>query len=919
MTFLTAHFRFKLLLWIPLWILFAGLNAPMAAAQCPDGPDGILGYWSLDSSQPFEDHVVASGEQSAFCDGGAAGCPSRPSGVIDVGQSFDGSNDGIYVQATDSFDWAAGASFAVEVWAKRSASGVATEEVLLARRDATSGMVWRLSLFNGGSSVQARFSLTDDGGSSQQITGSKEIANDVWHHIAVVHDASSGTLTLFVDGLMDASASAGFSGGFVSSSAILTMGYVDDDSAPLRFAGTLDEVALYDEALTDRELAGHYYLARNYCEVYDEDIKVMPLGDSITKGSYTPTGTQPDPDYDSYRKDVWEDLFDDMIWVDFIGRLYSGDGFEGPSAYWLNGELYDPDVGYPSTPPGYPSDPSYDIDHEGHPGIQTNQLATTMPFIINASQNLDVVLLHIGTNVPDGATASTDDLEDVIDYILGVYPNVTVIVAKIISTRDSGFPRDVIEAYNVALVNVVQSRIENGEKLILADMSSTGANLQYADYINNLHPNSAGYAKMADEWLTQLDTFMPRFEAPVITTTALPPATRGMPYSFTVSATGRPGPDYVLITSPSGMAIDADGQLTWTPPGNAPAQETVTVTAVLPGGNSDWTDRSVTATFDLALNNQPTAENDSYGPIAGLLPYTVSAAEGVLVNDDDSDSGDKANLTAVLVDGPDHGSLTLEDDGGFTYTYTNGSTTTTDSFTYSASDGKALSDPATVTFNVQPALSTEEETAITISLGDFAYLPTGTTAIAVDPGTNYTVSGTTVTPAEDFDAVLTVGIRFLAGASQIGSFNLSIDVIGVNDAPEILGQGDIRTPVDTAVTISPSNLNIDDPDNTSLDFVLSLSPGANYSIADTTITPAAGFNGTLTVPVVVSDGELDSAPFNLTITVGSGGSSGGGGGGGCFIGATAPEGASGFGLLILVGLLLLLGLSRGMGTHSNIL
>jgi VCBS repeat-containing protein len=912
MTFHTARYYFKLFIWIPLWILFSGL----AAGQCPDGPDGIVGYWSLDGgSPPYEDNIVASGEQSGYCDGGSSGCPSRTSGgVIGAGQIYDGSNDGIYVQASSSLDWSAGESFAVEVWGKRSLSGVAAEEALVARRDSASGMAWRLSLVNSGSGVQAHFSLTDDAGTSQQITGSKEIANDTWHHIAVVHDASSGTLTLFVDGLMDASATAIFSGGFASSSASLTMGYVDDDSAPLRFGGTLDEVALYDEALTDREVAGHYYLARNYCEMYDEDIKVMPIGDSITKGSYTPTGSQPSPDYDSYRKDVWEDLFTDMIWVDFIGRLYSGDGFEGASAYWLNGELYDPDSGYPSTPPSYPSNPSYDIDHEGHPGIQTYQLATTMQYIMPASPNLDVALLHIGTNVPDGATASTDDLEEVLDNLLGNYPNVTIIVAKIISTRDSGFPRSILEDYNVALENVVRSRIESGEKLILADMTSTGANLLYADYINNLHPNSAGYAKMATEWLTQLDKFMPRFEAPVITTTALPPATRGVPYSFTVSATGRPGPDYVLGTSPSDMTIDADGKLAWTPPGSAPAQETVEITAVLPGGNSDWSGRSDTATFTLALNSQPTAGDDTYGPIAGLLPYTVSAGDGLLANDDDPDSGDKASLTAVLVEGPSHGTLTLEEDGGFTYTYTNGSSNITDSFTYSASDGKAASAPATVTFNVQPALSTDEETPITIGLEDFAYLPSGSTSIAIDPGANYTVSGSTVTPADDFDDVLTVGVRFLAGASQVGSFDLSINVVGVNDAPEILGQGDIRTPVDTAVTISVSNLNIDDPDNSSQDFVLSLLPGDNYTFTDTTITPAAGFNGNLTVPVKVSDGDLDSAPFNLTVTVGSGdSSSSGGGGGGCFIGAASQKGRYGLGILSLVGSLLLLGWSSEIG------
>ena len=53
-------------------------------------------------------------------------------------------------------------------------------------------------------------------------------------------------------------------------------------------------------------------------------------------------------------------------------------------------------------------------------------------------------------------------------------------------------------------------------------------------------------------------------------------------------------------------------------------------------------------------------------------------------------------LTAVLVSGPAHGTLTLNADGSFTYTPAanfNG----TDSFTYKANDGAADSNVATVT------------------------------------------------------------------------------------------------------------------------------------------------------------------------------------------------------------------------------
>jgi hypothetical protein len=70
------------------------------------------------------------------------------------------------------------------------------------------------------------------------------------------------------------------------------------------------------------------------------------------------------------------------------------------------------------------------------------------------------------------------------------------------------------------------------------------------------------------------------------------------------------------------------------------------------------------------------------------------AAPGVLANDVDP-QGDP--LTAVLADGPTHGTVELQEDGSFVYTH-DGSATTSDSFTYRAYDGTYLTDSATVSW-----------------------------------------------------------------------------------------------------------------------------------------------------------------------------------------------------------------------------
>jgi VCBS repeat-containing protein len=74
------------------------------------------------------------------------------------------------------------------------------------------------------------------------------------------------------------------------------------------------------------------------------------------------------------------------------------------------------------------------------------------------------------------------------------------------------------------------------------------------------------------------------------------------------------------------------------------------------------------------------------------------AAPGVLGNDTDADLNP---LTAVLVAGPSHGTLTLNSNGSFTYTPA-ANFSGADSFTYQARDGFSDSNEVTVTITVTP-------------------------------------------------------------------------------------------------------------------------------------------------------------------------------------------------------------------------
>ena len=98
-----------------------------------------------------------------------------------------------------------------------------------------------------------------------------------------------------------------------------------------------------------------------------------------------------------------------------------------------------------------------------------------------------------------------------------------------------------------------------------------------------------------------------------------------------------------------------------------------------------------------AGNTAPVAVADSYSTPQNTA--LVQAAPGVLSNDTDADSNP---LTAVLDTNVTHGALTLNANGGFTYTPTTGYSGP-DSFTYHANDGTANSNIVTVSLTVDAA------------------------------------------------------------------------------------------------------------------------------------------------------------------------------------------------------------------------
>jgi hypothetical protein len=225
--------------------LMTGIGDSATAGTCP----ADLGhYFRLDESTgpPYVDDIVSN---NATC----TNCPSPGSGIVGSGQAFDGLEDEVDIPDDDTFDWTATSSFTIEFW-MRTAASTAGNRVMVGR-DPPSGsnLHWWIGADNNGT---VRFQCRDTGGGGPYLGGIGPVLNDdVWHHIVCVRDEATDSNKVYVDAVLIDAAVYNYANGF-DSDVPVNVGYLNL-SGHYRYEGLLDELAVYDRALTQSEISAH--------------------------------------------------------------------------------------------------------------------------------------------------------------------------------------------------------------------------------------------------------------------------------------------------------------------------------------------------------------------------------------------------------------------------------------------------------------------------------------------------------------------------------------------------------------------------------------------------------------------------------------------------------------------------------------
>lgn len=399
----------------------------------------------------------------------------------------------------------------------------------------------------------------------------------------------------------------------------------------------------------------------------DIPTRIMPLGDSITRG--TSAGITDDGLKISYRKDLWGDLRSQRYNIDFVGGVSTGYKYAG-----------------------------FDPDNEGHGGFTSQDIARDVTGWL-ATNPPDIVLLHIGTNDVTNGSLSAAGVAAILDAIKAFDPQVWVVLARIINRAP---PTANTTSFNNAVEAVVWGRITAGDRLLMVDME-VGAGMVYAlqpagDLSDEVHPYHTGYSKMAQVWAPALASLLPACGAPSAVDDG---------YSVEEDSAARQldvlvndsGGDLTItsVSAPSagGSASTNGEKVTYTPAANFSGTETFTYTVNNGAPGSDDT-AQVTVTVT-ARNDPPYAANDTFTLPEDSLPSSLD----VLANDTTAPDSGETLVIASVTQGSAGGSASTD---GHTIHYSpapnfNGSET----FNYTINDGvPGSSDGAKVTVSVTP-------------------------------------------------------------------------------------------------------------------------------------------------------------------------------------------------------------------------
>ncbi|MFA6315415.1 MAG: LamG domain-containing protein [Candidatus Paceibacterota bacterium] len=210
---------------------------------------GLIGHWTFDGKDMLQNVADKSGQGN---NGKIIGQAATTTAAGKIGQalSFDGSDDYVDLGTASTYDLSSG-SFTLSAWVKTTD----TDGPILSRINTPTNYVgWEWNISKGASySDPGKPSFyTDD----TWISANSTVNDNKWHHIVVVHEVTGSLTTFYKDGVADGSATINNP---YTTSHLLAIGLRQGDASfPQMYQGSIDDVRIYNRALSVPEILNLY-------------------------------------------------------------------------------------------------------------------------------------------------------------------------------------------------------------------------------------------------------------------------------------------------------------------------------------------------------------------------------------------------------------------------------------------------------------------------------------------------------------------------------------------------------------------------------------------------------------------------------------------------------------------------------------
>ena len=221
-------------------------RASVICAQ--DISTGLTGYWNLDeTSGTTASDSSGSGNNGTLYGGVVFGTNSISPAQVDDGLDFDGSDDYISIPNHSSLQFTS--AITVAAWVRADSWGTSYDVDVILRKGEGNPNNWQFAIAEG------RVALFLDDSDSNGIRGNTTLNTGQWYHVAATWDGSE--VRIYVDAVLDNTPAS-----YTSTIGTDTRPvYLGGRSGTDLLDGALDDVRVYDRALTAADIQALYDLA----------------------------------------------------------------------------------------------------------------------------------------------------------------------------------------------------------------------------------------------------------------------------------------------------------------------------------------------------------------------------------------------------------------------------------------------------------------------------------------------------------------------------------------------------------------------------------------------------------------------------------------------------------------------------------